>query len=132
MSNIIITDDEWDEQYTPILNHINGNDSQMFETYGDELAFVQSQPANRVWTMLDGDEGGVFIVNGMHLVNRIGYYITEKPFNENDFITLVVQRDGECLYCEEIAVDCECGLECCAPVPDEDLLRKSVIEEDLF
>jgi len=54
--------DEWLTTYKPILNHLDENASFqsddggiMFETYGDEVAFVKSQPPANIWTYGDGD-----------------------------------------------------------------------------
>lgn len=98
MSNkvIRITDEEWEEKYKPIRNHFNPTASEydseytMFETYGQELKFVMNTDPAYVWTEVDGDDGGVYIVNGYYLVNRIGYYITAKPHNPDDFIELCI------------------------------------------
>jgi hypothetical protein len=80
--------DEWYETYRPVRNVIAENPSfdmgeggLMFETYGKEVEYVldvdRETPAN-VWTYMDGEDDPV-IVNGYHLVNRIGYFITEVP-----------------------------------------------------
>ncbi len=74
--------DEWVETFKPISNHIDENasfDGLMFETYGDEVAFVKEQPENCIWTYGDGDDGGSYIWNSWSFVNRIGYFITEVP-----------------------------------------------------
>jgi hypothetical protein len=81
--------DRWEQKYLPVTNHINpdaawainDDDGMMFETYGEELAFVKAQPDQNVWTWVDGD-AGTWLVNGFHLVNRIGYFITENPCEE--------------------------------------------------
>lgn len=54
----------------------------MYETFGDELEFIKRQPANRVWTILDA-EGELYIVAGIHIVNRMGYLVTDKEW-ENE------------------------------------------------
>lgn len=56
----------------------------MFETYGPELDFVQSQEANKIWTIVDGDNDNTFYMAGYHLVNRIGYFVTEVPWQTGD------------------------------------------------
>jgi hypothetical protein len=103
-----MTYDEWFDTYKPIKNEITQWKSEFlttFETYGDELAFVQSQPENNIWTELDGDEG-VYIVSGFHFVNRIQYYITEKPWTEETSITV-------CTYIEcQNNVEGECEPDC--------------------
>jgi len=35
-----------------------------------------------VWTLVDA-EGNPVLLPGWHLVNRLGYYITEKPWTED-------------------------------------------------
>jgi hypothetical protein len=32
-----------------------------------------------VWTLVEDDDGDAVIVEGYHLVNRLGYFITAKP-----------------------------------------------------
>lgn len=104
-----LTYDEWFDKYQPIINEITGNEEYQFETYGDELEFVLAQPDNTIWTEMDGDEG-VSIVSGYHLVNRIQYYITIKPWD--DFIEIPVSIDKECDCMSEgdAKIDCsECN-----------------------
>jgi hypothetical protein len=81
---IILDWSQWTDQYKPIKNHFsNDPDYEMFETYGEELEFVMAQDPRNIWTYMDAD-GGSLIVEGYHLVNRLGYYITEKPWSENE------------------------------------------------
>lgn len=75
------------EQFKPIKNHIDSNASFegcMFETFEDELKHVQAvnekTPLN-VWTISDCD-GKLYIGEGFHFVNRMGYLITELPAEE--------------------------------------------------
>ena len=75
--------DAWEEKYQPITNHFEENDK--FETYGEELEFVRAQDPRCIWTLVDGDDGNLYIVNGYHLVNRINYFVTEVPF-EGEFL----------------------------------------------
>lgn len=43
-----------------------------------------------IWTLLDSDDSdNLFIVNGCHFVNRLGYFRTEKPWPENMTIEVV-------------------------------------------
>jgi hypothetical protein len=73
--------EKWDAKYKPQDNHFDGADK--FETYGRDLDYVRSVhdiDPKRVWTLVDGDDGNLYIVDGFHLVNRINYFITEVPF----------------------------------------------------
>lgn len=78
---------DWIKKFKPIKNHIDTNASfngEMFETYGEEVEFVKEQDEKYIWTYADGDNGGLYIFNGWHFVNRIGYFITEEPWQENE------------------------------------------------
>ena len=81
----------WSTTYVPIKNPFeeDGDDGvERFETYGKELEFVlaiaNTEP-NRVWTLVEGDDGNLFIISGYHLVNRLNYFITVKPFEGESF-----------------------------------------------
>ena len=88
---IELTEDEFDDRYTLVPNHINPNASWaygdgpgcLFETYGEELAFVRQQDPSTVWTIVDGDDGDMYVISGLHFVNRIGYLISSAPVPEN-------------------------------------------------
>lgn len=79
--------DKWVETFQPIANTITPDapfDGTMFETYGADVAHVKARvhPDDallHVWTLVDGDEGQ-YVVDGYHLVNRVGYFLTAKPF----------------------------------------------------
>jgi hypothetical protein len=81
-----MTYDKWFDTFKPVKNHLDPNaagEGTMFETFGAEdthvRAIAQTDP-KKVWTELDVD-GRLVIVNGWHYVNRIGYYITEVPYD---------------------------------------------------
>lgn len=83
---IILSEDEFEKLYPIIENHLNpsagwpfGNSRGcLFETFGDELEFVKRQDPNKVWTLVDDDEGSC-IISGFHVVNRSGYLISTVP-----------------------------------------------------
>lgn len=90
-----ITEDDFEEIYKPKINHLDSNASfngWMYETFGSELEYilsiVNSNNANRVWTILEAD-GKLFYSAGFHIVNRLGYLITKQPYqNETDYVEL--------------------------------------------
>jgi hypothetical protein len=104
--------DEWCATYKPIINHIdtnasfdNGDGGTMFETYGDEVAFVKEQPEDRIWTYGDGDDGGSYVWNGWSFVNRIGYFITEVPCPPDT--TIQIRVSAYWFYCEGCSAEIE-------------------------
>ena len=84
MAYILLTEDQWYEQYEP--------EGRNYETYGADLNHIKSLPEEYVWTMLDGDDGQVLVVNGFSFVNRISYYVTKKPHNDSDTIVVAFEE----------------------------------------
>lgn len=97
MINPIITTEEEFDGLKPIQNHIDKNASlngTMFETYGAELDFVIAQPNENIWTYIDAD-GVLLLSNGYHLVNRMGYLVTEIPYFGPDTEVVLWGEDDE-------------------------------------
>jgi hypothetical protein len=110
MNNFIeMTFEEADEQFKFMVNNYDENasfDGLMFETYGDEVEYVKTKPHNRIWMYGDGDDGGLYIWSGWGFVNRIGYFISEKPFPDNTTIQIMVgEPDLTCDFCGDILDD---------------------------
>ena len=89
--------DQWAEHYQPRVNHLRPDEeSDLFETFGVELGYVLATAdlkPNHVWTLVEGD-GGTYVVNGYHLVNRLAYLITHEPF-EGDFLEVLDSEYSE-------------------------------------
>jgi hypothetical protein len=77
----------WVETFKPIKNSLASHpagDGCQFETYGPELEHVLGMTAacpEKVWTLLEGHNGQLYISQGYRLVNRVGYFLTENPFD---------------------------------------------------
>ncbi|HTU91466.1 MAG TPA: hypothetical protein VMF69_15395 [Gemmataceae bacterium] len=67
----------------------------LFETYGEELAFIHSQNPRSVWTLIDGDDGDQRLLSGFHLVNRIGYLISTVPVPEGTTIQIHIPMQSK-------------------------------------
>lgn len=82
-----ITEDEFDDRFPLVPNHLNPTAGWavgegggcLFETFGAELAFVRQQDPRHVWTLIDGDDGDLYVVSGFCLVNRLGYLVSIDP-----------------------------------------------------
>jgi hypothetical protein len=85
-----MTFEEWEATYKPIYNMIDLNASFegiMFETYGKELEQVKNFSPNKIWTLVsDGDS--ILLVSGYAFCNRIGYFLTHKPWDEYMEVTI--------------------------------------------
>lgn len=96
-----MTYQEFLDTYKPIQNKLTKYPSEeqlAFETYGEEQEFVLAQPQENVWTEVDGD-GGTYIINGFHYVNRIQYFVCEVPSALPKYQEVVVSLYKECEDC---------------------------------
>lgn len=78
-----ITEEQFYDEYCPQKNHLDDNASFngcMYETYGDEIKHVRdtARVGNRVWTIIEDDEGHLWLTLGIRFVNRFGFLVTEK------------------------------------------------------
>jgi hypothetical protein len=94
-------EDAWIAKYKPMRNRLNEDapyEGTMYETFGAELEYARhAVRRDHVWTLIEGDDGS-FISPGYHLVNRMGYFITEEPWdNQTGDVDL---RDGP-EYCRD-------------------------------
>lgn len=98
-----LTEEEFDERYELLDNHIDTNasfDGKMFETYGEEIDFVlEMAKQKRVITIVESDNeeeindsdevsACMYYISGYHFVNRIGYLITTEPITQEFEIKL--------------------------------------------
>lgn len=60
-------------------------DPQVFDTHSD-WTYISTVDPLKVWSLVDSDNGEPVLVNGRAIVNRLQYYVTDKPFNETDDI----------------------------------------------
>ena len=80
LNELVVSYDSFIDIYQPIKNQFTESafDNYMFETYGAELLFVQNQDKDNIWSIIE-NENKLFILNGMHVVNLLGYMITKLP-----------------------------------------------------
>ncbi len=92
----------WADKYKPIPNKFSNDPSNVtYETYGEEVEYVKSMHPNFIWTNVQGDECDL-IVAGYAYVNRLSYYITENPWeNEEDYVLISVENECECYSDDE-------------------------------
>jgi hypothetical protein len=91
---IELSDEQFAALYKLRRNHLSphatwahGDDGGcLFETHGKELEYVLRQPPRTVWTLVDGDDGNLWLLSGYRIVNRIGYLLSTVPVPEEAFI----------------------------------------------
>ena len=116
-----MTYSSWVDTFKPIKNKITNGEDIHFETYGEEQELVRNTDPKLIWTEVDGDSG-TYIVAGYHYVNRIHYYITENPWDDEytEVPTWVYRQcdcaeqnedgdyDPDCPECDEGMIDIDC------------------------
>lgn len=97
---LLLTEEQFESQFTVIPNHLRHETAfgGMYETFGEELDYIwkmQLTPEKRkVWTIIDSGDG-MSIISGYHLVDRVGYLITEQQVPEDTFIEVTIELDCE-------------------------------------
>jgi hypothetical protein len=83
-----MTPEDFDEKFRPLKNPHDrdaGWDGCLFGTAGVEHNFVRNQPGKTVWTLTSHNT----LVAGYHLFDRVGYIVTEVPWEEDSEIQVV-------------------------------------------
>ena len=73
-----MTFEEWKEKYKPFTDF--------------PVDWVENPNPNTVWTMKAGDNGYEYLQSGVHYVNRIGYYETEVPYNDGEYVFITISE----------------------------------------
>jgi hypothetical protein len=91
---INLTEQEFYDKYTLIPNHLEKDapfDGCMFETFGEEREYIISKiKTNTVWTIVE-NEDKLYYTSGFAIVNRLGFLLTEQPYNTGDDIVVILE-----------------------------------------
>ena len=90
-----MTFDEWVNNYKPLTNE--NSVPLALETYGEYDKFVREQDPNKIWTLVEGDDGE-WIITGYHWVNRLNYFVTEIPWEENGEVEVPIKDEDNIWY----------------------------------
>ena len=77
IEHTVISEDDFFERYIPV--NTPGTEPNSGEFY-HEFEHVKGLDPHNVWTIVDGDDGGMYAIPGFHIVNRVCYVVTEKPW----------------------------------------------------
>jgi len=73
----VISEDDFQSKFRPVLGP-DGSEMREFEE-------VQSTAKEYVWTVVEtGEDEILYAMAGFHVVNRVGYVITEEPWTDPD------------------------------------------------
>lgn len=98
-----MTFDEWFDYYSPMPNPegesgfcVDGI-SYMYDLSGKDLRVVSAAAAKSpqtIWTLVEGDDGTLYVIDGFRRVNRIGFFITERA-NDGESVSVRCDQDDE-------------------------------------
>lgn len=74
----------FEEKYDPIYNP-RQQDTYLLDNWEDqgEWEYIKLLAKNnQIWTVIDGEGQNLYVIPGLHYVNRIGYIICYKPYEE--------------------------------------------------
>ena len=82
---IKMTSEQWDDEFIPIMDGECYKDFHPKIINEDERKILEKALLeDRVWTLVECEDNDLVLFNGLHLVNRLDVYITEKPYNKNE------------------------------------------------
>lgn len=81
---MILEFEDFLDKYQPLKNHLSEGafNGYMFETYGKEFDFVNTHSNKNIWTVVQGDYEDLWLVPGKVLVNRLGFMISNKEWED--------------------------------------------------
>ena len=89
----VMTWEEWESTYKPTPNP-DSTDIGYWQAFYDDLADIPADvEPHHIWTMVDGDGRYANLECGIHLFNRLGYFVTEVPWNEDEEIYITNQKE---------------------------------------
>ncbi|MFA5366650.1 MAG: hypothetical protein WC333_02100 [Dehalococcoidia bacterium] len=101
MKQIQLTEEQFDEQYHPVKNHLDNNasfDGCMFETYGAELQHIVGclkGTKRQVWTIIESDRNdNIYYLSGLHIVNRLGFLVTLERVPEDTEVEVFIDIES--------------------------------------
>ena len=101
MADITLTDEQWTETFNPLFTEDEGEFKIMACNINIEKAKEIAQKIdkenweNHIWTTIDGDDGNIYLVSGMHFVNNIDWYFTKTAFDPTDNIEVLWFEDSD-------------------------------------
>ena len=84
-----MTEEEFDARFQGLVTHANGDRVEI--AYGDEPGLAHALTARRLWTEIEADDGGTYLIAGWAYVNRLGYYTTLNAWDADEAGHLLVR-----------------------------------------
>jgi len=77
-----ITEKEFEKIYEPIINQFElDKKTFLFKDCGEQFDFISKQSPNNIFTLIEKD-GQKVLVAGIAFLNRIGFYVTKRSWED--------------------------------------------------
>lgn len=76
----LISEDEFDFAFNPL--EVTPHGDRMVYSYveAERIAKEKGLSKEHIWTIVEGDDDSLYAQAGCHVVNTIGFVVTEKPW----------------------------------------------------
>lgn len=98
----MVVQDEFLNKYTydESVESVEFDETQLgqLETYGPDLELakkIRDERPNNIWSAVDGDDGDILVVAGMHFVNCIYFIVTIEPWESEDEQYVLLSEEPE-------------------------------------
>jgi len=75
--------EDWENYFKPIENENEDGDLR-FDYYKDAFIYAEKEfvnkPYQHIWSLVDGDDGKLILLNGYHKVNTLNYLVCNIPW----------------------------------------------------
>ena len=85
---IEITLQEFIEKYQPEVYDSGELRDYFAPAMGAEKEYLDKIDFHHIWTLVEAGDSGDFILNGYQLVNRLSYFVTKVPWNDDENISI--------------------------------------------
>lgn len=125
ITHTTITEDEFLNTFRPETDAQGSTYVQReWFTFEEKRLLEEMHGKNRLWTMVEDDNGNPCLVQGYHYVNRLYYVICEVPYpGDVEYNVEMVSFDNDeyCEDCNEPLEEGQIGLcESCQSEPEEE------------
>lgn len=91
---ITLTYQEWLESYKPDSTEYDKycGEAYLYESIS-QMDYIRDTHNQCIWSLIDAD-GELIIVNGAHIVNRLGYYVTSEKWALGTDYQIILEEES--------------------------------------
>ena len=83
----VLNYEEFEKEFGPV----DDNGSEFYQATSREL--LLGSGVNHIWSVYDTGVGELYLLTGVHMVDVVGYLLTEKPWQDPDIEVIYVSEE---------------------------------------